>query len=202
MSSTSRHTRPTTPVTAAQLITKHNLQPHPEGGYYTRIYTAPHTITPHPATPLPPQYTQRPRPFATAIYFLLTTSQPLSHLHRIAGDELWFHVGGRPIAVVELDDSGESGRVVLGRVEDGYEAYHCVSGGRWFGAELVVSESEGEGGGGERQRGKQEDEEWVLVCCVVSGSFFFEEFELGNRATLLEQFPESAELVRRFTPDT
>lgn len=178
---------PRTRPTAASLIRQYNLQPHPEGGHYSQIYISPQRITPHPSTPLPASFTQPLRPFCTNIYFLLTSQSPLSHLHRIAGDELWFHLGGRPLAVVELSGGGEGEevRTVLGRVDDGYDAYHCVSGGRWFGAELQQSEAE--------------EEEWSLVCCVVSGSFFFEEFELGKRAQLLELFPKSAELVTKFT---
>jgi len=178
-------TRPT-PPTAASLIAKYSLQPHPEGGYYSEIYKSPQRITPHPSTPLPPAFTQPLRPFCTNIYFLLSSQSPLSHLHRIAGDELWFHIGGRPLAVVEVGEGGAR-RTVLGRVDEGYDAYHCVEGGQWFGAEL------------QRSGGTAGEDEWALVCCVVSGSFFFEEFELAKRAQLLELFPKSAELVTKFT---
>ena len=183
--------------TAASLISKYQLQSHPEGGHYSEIYVSPHRITPHPSTPLPPTFTEQPRPFCSNIYFLLSSRSPLSHLHRLAGDELWFHIGGRPLAVVELGDGGER-RTVVGRVEDGYDAYHCVAGGQWFGAELVSDDKKKQDGGA-AAGGEEGEEEWALVCCVVSGSFFFSEFQLGQRSELLKQFPKSAELVTKFT---
>ena len=179
-------THPPARATAASLIARYQLQQHPEGGYYSETYRSPQRVAAHPSTPLPPAFTQQPRPFCTSIYFMLSTQSPLSHLHRIAGDELWFHVGGRPLAVVELGEAGER-RTVLGRADDGLDAYHCVTGGQWFGAELQGDDS------------GAVDDQWALVCCVVSGSFFFEEFELGKRAQLLELFPKSAELVTKFT---
>ena len=88
--------------------------------------------------------------------------------------------------IVELGEGGER-RTVIGRVDDGYDAYHCVAGGQWFGAELQQS------------GGNTGEDEWALVCCVVSGGFFFEEFQLGKRAQLLGLFSEYAELVTKFT---
>jgi len=39
---------------------------------------------------------------------------------------------------------------------------------------------------------------FCLVGCAVAPAFSFENFELGEKDTLMQQFPQHAELIARF----
>lgn len=62
------------------------LEPHPEGGWWTSLYTSPVTL-PHPEG-------RGPRASATLIHYLLHPGER-SRWHAVASDELWlWHRGG------------------------------------------------------------------------------------------------------------
>ena len=181
-------------VTAESLIARFRLQPHPEGGYYARTYSSTHSLaTPHPS--LPSTFTQYPRPLATTILFLLTRTSPTSTLHRIPQAEHWTHLAGDPLTVVQLDPAHPHHQPLhrtIGHVREGWEPQVVVEGGQWFGALWGAHGQEGEEGVGE-----EGGVGYALVSCAVYGSFFFEEFELGEREQLLRLFPMHAAVVRR-----
>ena len=85
----------TVELTVESLVTKFNLQPHPEGGFYAETYRGDTTVEASYGT----------RSSSTAIYFLITPGS-VSRLHRIAADEVWhFYLGG-PMTVVEISEDG------------------------------------------------------------------------------------------------
>ena len=111
----------------------------------------------------------------TTIYFLLPAGQ-FSAWHRVNGaDEVWHHYAGDPLALHTLDARGVQ-RTVLG--EDAHHA--IVPAGTWQAATPI----------GER---------FTLVGCTVAPAFEFSNFELGQRAALLQQFPASERHISRFT---
>ena len=61
-------------ISAQSYITKLNLQPHPEGGWYSETYRA--------------ESVSGERAASTGIYFLLS-SDNVSNFHRIDADEMW-----------------------------------------------------------------------------------------------------------------
>lgn len=69
---------------ARALIERHNLAPHPEGGWYRETWRA-------PAGP-------GARAAGTAILFLLEQGQR-SHWHKVDADELWLWHAGAPLAL-------------------------------------------------------------------------------------------------------
>lgn len=150
---------------ARQWIDKLQLQPHPEGGWYSEIYRSGHMVE----TPA------GPRSAGTAIYFLLT-GQEVSRLHRLKADELWHFYAGGPMALHLIH-------------EDGYEAlplgtnhlFQCVPAGVWFGASLDYPHS------------------FALVGCTVAPGFDFADFELADRATLLDRYPQYPAMIERLT---
>ncbi|GEP38806.1 hypothetical protein NPS01_24690 [Nocardioides psychrotolerans] len=76
------------------LAVVHDLQPHPEGGWYRQTWASPVSVT------LPDG---RIRPTATLIYFLLPAGES-SAWHRVASDELWLvHTG---VVTIELGGDG------------------------------------------------------------------------------------------------
>ena len=160
-------------MTAADLVQRLGLQPHPEGGWFRETYRASETLT-----ALPRRF-DGARSVSTAIYFLLEVGQ-CSHLHRIRSDEVWHFYAGDPLIVVEIDPEGGLRTTRLGGGE-GAVYQHVVPAGAWFGATLA------EGG------------RFTLVGCTVAPGFDFADFELADRAALLAEYPAHQDWIRRLT---
>lgn len=84
--------------TAAEIIRKLDLKPHPEGGHYRET----HRDTPSSGG----------RAHSTAIYFLLARGER-SHWHRVDAVEVWHYYAGDPLELSIVDGSKEM-RVRLG----------------------------------------------------------------------------------------
>lgn len=138
------------------------LQPHPEGGWYRQTYRSALQLD---QAALPPGYPGA-RPSATTILFLLLPGEE-SAWHRVRSDELWMHQrGGRLELTLGGTDTPEPGsvtrQVVLGPQSAAQEVYQSlVPGGVW-------------------QRARPLDDEPVLVGCVVTPGFDFEDFTLWH----------------------
>ncbi|WP_395328607.1 cupin domain-containing protein [Novosphingobium sp. BL-8H] len=106
----------------AAIISRLQLAPHPEGGWYRETWRA--------------AAANGQRPTATAIHFLLEAHQR-SHWHRVDAAELWFWHAGAPIALsIAPQDAGPVTRTVLGgRVLEGEAAQVLVPIGHWQAAE-------------------------------------------------------------------
>ncbi len=173
--------------TAADLAATLELAPHPEGGFFRETYRAAETVSTPRGT----------RAASTAILFLVTAAAP-SHLHKLAGDELWVFQGGLPLEVVRISASGELATDVLGDpapaaggspgTAPALQPQVLVPAGSWQGARLA---------GGPHLPASRA---WALVSCIVTPGFEYDDFELGERASLLTRYPEHAETVRAFTP--
>ena len=101
-------------------IARHNLTPHPEGGFYREYYRSPLQVT----SP------EGERSAATAIYFLLR-EQDVSHFHRLKHDELWcWHEGGSALVHCLHPD----GSYELKRLGPENEYTIVIPAGTWFGA--------------------------------------------------------------------
>lgn len=84
----------------AQLIDELQLQPHPEGGYYRRVFES--------ALRLP-----NGRLASSAIVFLLPAGQ-VSRWHRVDADELWHFYEGDPLELLLAESPASIQRLVLG----------------------------------------------------------------------------------------
>ena len=160
-------------MTADDWIAHLHLAPHPEGGYFRRSYTAELILTllDHDG----------PRPVATAIYYLLKGGQR-SRLHRLKADELWHFYAGSPLTVHLLDREGEYTVQRLGPNPDaGQHFQFAIGAGCWFGA--TVDDSAG----------------FSLIGCTVAPGFDFADFELAERMTLINQYPQYAMLIESLT---
>ena len=85
---------------AAQLIAELQLQAHPEGGYYRRLFES--------AQRLPGG-----RLASSAIIFLLPAGQ-VSRWHRVDADELWHFYEGAPLELLLAESPAAIERQVLG----------------------------------------------------------------------------------------
>jgi predicted cupin superfamily sugar epimerase len=79
---------------AAELITRLNLEPHPEGGYYREIFRSSDLVMPADG--------RGPRAALTTIYFLLPAGI-VSRWHRVTSDEVWHLYEGGPLEVLSID---------------------------------------------------------------------------------------------------
>lgn len=164
---------------AHQWIQALELRPHPEGGWFREIYRAPETI---PRAGLPPRFTGD-RQFATAIYFLLERGE-FSALHRIKQDEIWHFYDGAPLTIHMIGVGGLYSTATLGRdVQAGQTLVAVVTAGTLFGATVT------------------EPGRFALVGCTVAPGFDFADFEMPERAQLLEQYPEHERLIEQLTKE-
>jgi uncharacterized protein len=154
------------------------LQPHPkEGGFFRETYRAADRFG---AQQLPARY-RGERSASTAIYYLLTPNT-VSALHRLASDEIFHFYLGSPVRMLQLDPNGGGKEIVLGpNLAAGQQVQVLAPRGVWQGSLL-------EPGG-----------EFALLGCTVAPGFDYADYEHGQRALLLAQFPHHAELIRRLT---
>lgn len=162
---------------ARELIEQLQLLPHPERGYYIETYRAPVSVRAEPAPSHPLGAT---RAASTAIYYLVTSEQPSSRLHRLRSDELFHLYEGGPLEVLLLTP-GEPPLVRrLGLdLAAGERPQLVIPAGTWFGTELTPGATH------------------CLIGCTVAPGFDFADFELAQGSQLCEQFPAAAERIRR-----
>jgi predicted cupin superfamily sugar epimerase len=167
--------------TAEDWIRALNLRKHPEGGWFRETYRAAGRI---PAAVLAGRFPGA-RPFATAIYFLLT-ARDRSVFHRLKSDEIWHFYADGSLTLHVLAPRGGYRRIRLGTSARGHVRGRAtpqavVPAGCWMAAEAAP-------------RG------FALVGCTVAPGFDFADFELGRRAALCRRFPRHRALIRRLTP--
>ncbi len=152
-----------------KLIEAYGLAPHPEGGWFREFHRSGRSVGPSPGFP-------GARPAVTAIYFLLTR-EAFSAFHRLRSEEIWIHLAGAPVTLVELGPEPRTARIAS--VADGGPPVRVVPAGALQAART---------GGA-----------YALVACVVAPGFDFADFEIPGREALLRQFPEHAALIRGLT---
>ncbi len=179
-----------------KLIDFYGLQQLPEeGGLYRQTYRSPEEI---PSAALPGRYQWRgeegasPKPFSTAILYLLTSQlagrqltgsqDSFSALHRLPTDEIYHFYLGDPLEMTLLYPDGSSRQVVLGQdVLHGQQVQFVVPRGVWQGSRLVS--------GGR----------FALVGTTMSPGYTNADYEPGGRALLLAQFPKERERILALT---
>jgi predicted cupin superfamily sugar epimerase len=165
------------PPNASDWIKNLQLEPHPEGGYYRETYRSDVMLA---RETLPPGFAG-PRPVSTAIYFLLE-GENFSAFHRLRSDELWHFYAGSPLRVHVIDPAGVYSALRLGNdPKEGQIPQAVVAAGSWFGSHVTGWSS------------------WALMGCTVSPGFDFADFEIGQRAKLIAQFPLHRRIIERLT---
>ncbi|WP_405487339.1 cupin domain-containing protein [Streptomyces sp. NBC_00096] len=130
------------------------LEPHPEGGWYRRIYTSPFSV-PHPTG-------SGQRPSATLIHYLLAPEES-SRWHTVASDEIWLWRAGGPLVLCVSPPGPAPTTVTEHRLgshrSPGTELEVCVPAGYW-------------------QSARPAEDREVLVSCMVTPGFDFADFTL------------------------
>ncbi|MFV7772625.1 cupin domain-containing protein [Shewanella marisflavi] len=116
----------------------------------------------------------------TSIYFLLRTGE-VSHFHRLTADEMWYFHGGEPLTIYMIDEEGSLTTAQLGLdIAAGQRPQFLVPKGCIFGSAM-------------------NNPGFSLVGCMVSPGFTFEDFELFERQTLLNAYPQHRQIIERLT---
>lgn len=162
-------------MTSAALIDFYQLEPHPEGGYYKRTYTAKTLLYKESLGGV----FDGNRVISSAIYFLLTEGS-FSAFHRIKSDELWHFYNGVALNIHVLHPNGNYELRKLGSsISNGESFQLTIEAGCWFAS--VPDEPDG----------------FSFVGCTVSPGFDFVDFELAKYESLAEIYPDQAELISR-----
>ena len=104
-----------------QLIEKYHLHPHPEGGHFAEVYTAPYLY-------------QENRECAGSIYFMLVKND-ISHFHVIDCDEIWYFHEGCGMKITMIDEDGN----VSGGFESRGKVYEDKKTGKMY---VITQENE------------------------------------------------------------
>ena len=163
---------------ASYWVQKYQLQPHPEGGFYAETYRSQGSIA---QNALPAEFSGD-RSYSTGIYFLLENKN-FSAFHKIVSDEMWHFYAGGPLEVyVIYPETAKLEVIRLGSDPENGEVFQAVvPAGTWFGSCPLEGVS------------------YSLVGCTVAPGFDFEDFELAERESLVNSFPQHKELILRLT---
>jgi hypothetical protein len=159
-------------VTATEIKTLLNLQPHPiEGGFYRRTYTSAATV----------ELPRGIRPAGTAIYYLLEPGT-FSEMHVLDSDELFHFYLGDPVEMLQLFPDGRSAVFTLGPdLAAGLHVQLLVPAGVWQGTRLI-----GQG-------------QVALLGCSVTPGFDFADYRGATADELIAKWPLEAERIRALT---
>lgn len=180
-----RKTGTVTRLNAEYWISKLNLIPHPEGGYYRRTYQCAEKIS---DKELSVEFSDQ-RMLATSIYFLLTVDE-VSNFHRLKSDEIWYFHAGAPLTVYVIHENGALEEMHLGLdLEKGQVPQVTVPKGTIFGSKLTALD-------------EQTEDDYALVSCMVTPGFDYRDFELFSRSELLAMYPQHEDIIRELTRET
>lgn len=166
-------------MTAHEVKELLGLRPHPrEGGWYVRTWEAEELL---PSGTFADGRYVGARRTSTAIYYLLEPGT-FSEMHRLGSDEIFHHYMGGAVEMLQLWPDGSSRRLVIGKdLEAGERPQTVVPRDVWQGSRLSVEEG------------------FALLGCTVAPGFEFEDYEAGEKARLVEGWPEVAEQIARLT---
>tara|TARA_B100000809_G_C15115090_1_gene522107 strand:- start:1730 stop:2227 length:498 start_codon:yes stop_codon:yes gene_type:complete len=160
-----------------EIVKQLELLPHPEGGYYKETYRSDGQID---QGSLDEQFSGK-RSYSTGIYFLLTKNN-FSAFHKIKQDEMWHFYKGDPLAVHMIDEQGNySKQLIGGNLSKDELPQFVVPKGCWFASSV------------------EHHGEYSLVGCTVSPGFDFDDFELADRNSFIEQYPIHQEIITQLT---
>lgn len=157
-------------------IKKYQLESHPEGGYFRRIYCSKDQVN------VSERYNNKQRFASSHIYYLLQ-EHDFSAFHRLKSDEHWHFYSGSPLLLYIIDRSDQLQTIVLGHPLTTHNAvpHYCIEQGLWFAAELLSKD------------------DYALIGCTVAPAFEYEDWELANRIELSNQYPQFHDIIMRLT---
>ena len=114
----------------------------------------------------------------STIYYMLTGSD-MSAFHRLHGvTEIWYYHAGELLNIYVI---GTDGNLAVHTLSSEGEMQVVILPEQWFAAEIPSKTG------------------YCLAGCAVAPAFSFENFELGQKEVLVQQYPQYAELITRLT---
>ena len=167
-------------MTAQEMIQLLNLKPLPEeGGYYRETYRSEDSGV---ATKASATGGIIPKRIASTAIYYLVTPESFSALHRVKSDEIFHFYAGDAVEMLQINQSGEAQSFTIGsNFANGEAPQIVVEKGIWQGTRLKLGGC------------------WALMGTTVAPGFEFDDFESGDRAKMLEMFPQHREGILRFT---
>lgn len=110
-------------LSAAEIIARLGLAPHPEGGHYRETFRD-------------ERRDGNGRAYSTAIYFLLAEGER-SHWHRVDAAETWHYYAGAPLALRIATDQDTLTILLGANITAGELPQAIVSAGAWQAAESL-----------------------------------------------------------------
>lgn len=165
-------------MTADEVKELLQLQPMAiEGGFFRETYRSRWQVS---AEYLPDGFVGS-RSIGTAIYYLITP-ETFSALHRLPGTEVFHFYAGDPAIMLQLLPDGSSRTITLGAdLAQGHQPQVVVRGHVWQGCKLAPG-------------GK-----WSLMGTTMSPGFDYADYEHGDAARLIEQYPGATTHIRQYT---
>jgi predicted cupin superfamily sugar epimerase len=165
-------------MTAEQIIKLLNMQPlRQEGGFYVETFRAAEKLK---KDVLPAGFSGD-RNLSSVILYLLT-AKTISLLHRLKSDEMFHFYFGDPVTMLQLHPDGHSEIITLGHnILNDQKVQALVPKGVWQGAFV------------------QPGGKFSLLGCTISPAFDEDDFEIGDRNTLLAEYPDLRELILKLT---
>lgn len=160
------------------LISKLELAPHIEGGYYKEDYRSPHTVS----DSIIGKQGKEKRNLATTCYYLLT-HKDRNIFHRVKSEEIWIFLGGGTIELYEIcEETKTLSKTSLGSdILNGELLKYNIKANTWFGALPKKGIS------------------FSLISCIVCPGFDFKDWERGNRDYLTSICPSAKNLIQSLT---
>lgn len=151
------------------------LEPHIEGGYFRRTFTASERYLKGDGLPQ-----QIVRPLMSSIFYMLTDDSPIGRMHRNRSAIMHYWHAGSALRYRLLKPDGELQHIELGPdLMRGQQLQMLVPGGWWKATELV-------------------DGEFGLLSEAVCPGFDFADMQLANFADINATYPQHAAALRRF----
>lgn len=152
---------------AQSIISRLNLEPLEEGGYFKRIYES-------------SEMDSQGRRYGAAIYYLLEAPD-YSCFHRLDCEELWHFYAGNPLLIHQIDANGQLTESRLGNPLHHPQASPVVTipKGVWFAAEIANHQG------------------FSFVGCTTTPEFLYQHYEIETAETLCNLFPKHTEIIKR-----
>lgn len=155
-----------------QLIDKLSLQPHIEGGYFSRTYCS--ELKADIASDSKPRY------LLSSIFYMLTDDSSIGYLHKNNSDIIHYFHEGSPLTYLILHPDGNLETKVLGvDLDNGQHLQLVVRGGCWKATELTSGE-------------------FGLISEAVSPGFEYEDMELAEEQIIKNRFPHLWDRISKY----
>ncbi|KAK9075937.1 hypothetical protein SSX86_004267 [Deinandra increscens subsp. villosa] len=192
------HNKMGSSLTTSEIITKLNLQPNSEGGFFVETFRdASINLS---TSQLPPRF-KVGRPISTAIYYFLPSGN-VSNLHRIPSAETWHFYLGEPITILEIDDKNGSVKFTcMGHdIGENQQLQYTVPPDVWFGAFPTRDYDILADNRVVKNALRDTQKHFSLVGTTVAPAFEPNDFVLAKRSQLISRFPALESLISIITP--